>query len=60
MVGQHQTRAFLTAPALEVAVSKQSKTEMRQQRQRDTFVYKLADFFTAMLAWAGFFCTENR
>jgi len=28
---------------------------LRRQRQRDTFIYGVADFFTAMLAWALFF-----
>ncbi len=28
---------------------------IRHERQRDTFIYGVADFFTAMLAWALFF-----
>ncbi|MFN7119575.1 MAG: sugar transferase [Saprospiraceae bacterium] len=54
MVGQHQAGSLLTAPA-SAAVSTDSKTSMRQKRQWHTFLYKLADFLTAMLAWAGFY-----
>jgi len=54
MVGQHQARPFLTAPAAAV-VRNESRTQMREKRQWHTFLYKLADFLTAMLAWAGFF-----
>jgi exopolysaccharide biosynthesis polyprenyl glycosylphosphotransferase len=57
MVGQHQTRAFLTVVPTAVALRSKTedKTQMRQKRQWHTFWYKLADFGTAMLAWAGFF-----
>lgn len=53
MVRQYQTGAFLTiAPT---GTTAQSKTYMRQKRQWHTFLYKLADFLSAMLAWGGFF-----
>lgn len=54
MVGQHQTRSLLTTPSPTV-VRTVSKNAMRQKRQWHTFLYKLADFITAMLAWSGFF-----
>lgn len=53
MVRQYQTGAFLTiAPT---GINVQTKTYMRQKRQWHTFLYKLADFLSAMFAWAVFF-----
>lgn len=54
MVGQHQTGTFLNrvATSNEMLADQQ---QMMRRRMRHTFHYKLADFLTAMLAWAGFF-----
>ncbi len=51
MVGQHQTGSLLN-PAAKVLHAGQL---MRRRRQLHTFGYKVADFITAMTAWAGFF-----
>lgn len=54
MVGQQQAGSILTTPA-SVTVKTGNKTSMRQKRQWHTFLYKLADFLMALLAWGGFF-----
>ncbi len=53
MVRQHQAGSFLTS-ALAKQQSEASQRMIRK-RQRHTFLYKLADFCTALIAWACFF-----
>lgn len=55
MVGQHQTRSLLTTAAPARVVKTENKNAMRQKRQWHTLGYKLADFTTALFAWASFF-----
>ncbi len=53
MVRQHQAGSFLTS-ALAKQQSEASQRMIRK-RQLHTFLYKLADFCTALIAWACFF-----
>ncbi len=59
MVGQHQTRSLLTV-AKNTPQSIAAKQQMMRRRQRHTFFYKLADFGSAMLAWAIFFLYRKK
>jgi len=54
MVGQRQTRPLLNV-ATQTPESLAPKQQMMRRRQQHTFFYKLADFFSAMLAWVIFF-----
>lgn len=54
MVGQHQTGSLLNV-ADTARTKAHDKQSMMRRRRRHTLWYKVADFITAMIAWAGFF-----
>ncbi|HMO37944.1 MAG TPA: sugar transferase [Saprospiraceae bacterium] len=59
MVGQRQIGSLLKAVAAN-RVPALPEQHMMRRRQWHTFLYKMADFVTAMLAWAGFFLHRKR
>ncbi len=55
MVGQHQTGSFLKVNGRLKTTSVDDHLHMTRKRQWHTLLYRVADFLTAMLAWALFF-----